>query len=468
MLLSAYLTIAGTLVWSKIPEFHEYFKRMNPQMSPNLVTGMTLDKQHERRNNMQYWFDCWKNHVAFPVRARFALAAVAVFVWCGIVAADNVSEVDMLPVGVELGGKSLRVACYKDGKVIDVAIPQGDAAAERFAFELVVTPEDVAMIKGALASAFAEDRLHDVVLALPREILPDRKAAICAAFVENGMKVRRCIDRTTAFAFDFMVANPSFDKRLLVEDFGDAEQDVSAVNIGDGVCEVEVVCTTSANLTCPGANMIKIEGDSLGVVHGVTMYAAVLKGKFRDKLIIDVVGHDIGILDDEGTNFMTLISKDTTIPMRRFVQIPQEFLVGEKRLVWLDWQRYPREIMLDSSFCLPTSENGYEVMIDIDAEHNIALERVSKPGTEPVYKCTVNYQTGQAAFARCDEDEPKASPHPGDVDKTVKAIQGFREIEKRDDSSGSPFWGKILMWTVIGGIFGLLSSLFKKRGNAEK
>ncbi len=342
---------------------------------------------------------------------RFTLAtAIAVFAWFGCAAADGVAvgenplECEALPIGVELGGTGLRVACYENGKVKDVAVPQENAVAvaDRFSRTSMLTVEDVGVIKSALASLVATNRIKDVVLALPRETTTDHKAAICTAFSENGIGIRRCIDRTTAYAFAYMVSNPSLDMKLYVEDLGDGEQEVSVVNIGGDVCAVEDVGTNKALRKNSVAKFIKIEDGDHGVVHGVGLYAAVLKRKIGDKLILDVVGRDIGIHDEERRNFLTLVERSVTIPTRRTVAIPSQYLKGAKHLMWLDRSHRPQEIMKAASFYLPYSEHGHEVTIEIDADHNIQIKRVSKSAAGSVCTCNVDFLTGQTSFKEYD------------------------------------------------------------------
>jgi len=53
--------------------------------------------------------------------------------------------------------------------------------------------------------------------------------------------------------------------------------------------------------------------------------------------------------------------------------------------------------------------------------------------------------------------------HIDDEDAVAKSDPDCIDPEKQQRSSWSPIGGRILMWTVIGGVWGLLSSLFKKK-----
>ena len=54
-----------------------------------------------------------------------------------------------------------------------------------------------------------------------------------------------------------------------------------------------------------------------------------------------------------------------------------------------------------------------------------------------------------------------------DEDAMAKSDPDCIDPSKQQRGSWSPNWGKILMWTVIGGVWGLLVSLFKKKKKAE-
>ena len=55
-----------------------------------------------------------------------------------------------------------------------------------------------------------------------------------------------------------------------------------------------------------------------------------------------------------------------------------------------------------------------------------------------------------------------------DEDAMARSDPDCINPSKQQRRSWSPNWGKILMWTVIGGVWGLLSSSFKKKAHAAQ
>lgn len=400
-----------------------------------------------------------KNNSILRIVCRTAVLAGMSVLTAKAAPCDVVSD---YAIGVEFGGSVLRLAFYENGKIADVDVPIGFAYgfADRFAREGHVTVDDAEKIRRLLPDGAVENALLEVVIAMPRDVAIDVKAAISEVFAKCGMKVRRCIDRTTAYAFDYMVLHPSIDARFHIEDIGDGEVDVSVVNMGSGVCDVEDVGT---NLSVPNdtsLRTIKIDGHDAGVVHGVARYAAVLKRKFDDGLILDVVGREIGIVNGDRSKFLPLIERNVTIPAKRSVVIPDEFSSGAKRLSWLDRQGNSHEIMVGEPFYLLATGSGHKVTIDIDADHNISVENVlvNAFGAGGLHVCKVDYMTGRVRYELLVDDAAKtASSHDGfgETSDTNGLLSNLKENagcteerEKTENATKKIIWGVIIL--VIG------------------
>lgn len=376
--------------------------------------------------------------------------------------AASCDEVSDFAIGVEFGGRALRLARYENGKIADIDVPIEFAHgfADRFTRGEPVTVDDAKEIRRLLPEDAVANAMLEIVIALPHDVAIEVKAAISEAFYKSGMKIRRCIDRTTAYAFDYMVLHPSIDARLRIEDIGGGEVGVSVVNMGSGVCEVEDVGT---NLSVPNdtsIRTIKIDEDGLGIVHGVAMYAAVLKRKFDDGLILDVVGREIGIVNGDRSKFLPLIERNVTIPAKRSIVIPDEFSSGAKRLSWLDRQGNSHEIMVGEPFYLLATGSGHKVTIDIDADHNISVENVlvNAFGVGGLHVCKVDYMTGRVRYELLVDDAAKtASSHDGfgetsDTNGLLSNLKGnagcTEEREKSENATKKIIWGVIIL--VIG------------------
>ena len=315
----------------------------------------------------------------------FPIVFVASVLCWGAIAAEADSALNApVPIGVELGGKAVRVACHEGRGVRDVPLPKEDAVAiaERFARTSYLTAEDVGVVKSVLVSTFTANRVQDVVLALPRDLPWDSRRRIFAAFSQNGIGVARCVDRTTACALSLMHANPSFDGRLLIEDRGADAAEVSVVNIGDGVCEVENVCNVNANQGASTAKRAKIGDDDLDVVHGAALQAGVLKGMNKDQLLLDVVGHEIGILtgDDE---FHKLLDGNATIPARRSSRVCFNG-AGEVYIGAHDGKGRFQKLAGPFSCAHPGSGQIQMMEIDVDVNRNVSvLWLIDKDGNVP-------------------------------------------------------------------------------------
>lgn len=415
-----------------------------------------------------------KNNLMHRIVCRVAVLAGMSVLAAKTAPCDVVSD---YAVGVEFGGSALRLAYYEKGKIADIDVPIGFAHgfADRFARGEMVTVDDAEKIRRLLPVGPAANALLEVVIALPRDVAIDVKSAIGEVFAKSGMKVRRYIDRTTAYAFDYMVLHPSIDTRLLIEDIGDGEVDVSVVNMGSGVCDVEDVGT---NLSVPNdtsIRKIKIDVHDHGVVHGVAMYAAVLKRKFDDGLILDVVGREIGIVNGDRSKFLPLIERNATIPAKRYIVIPDEFSGGAKRLSWLDWRGNLHEIMIGEPFYLPAAVSGHEVTIDIDADHNITIENVLENafGAGGLHVCKVDYITGRARYERLVDDAAKtASPPDGfgessDTNCLLSDLSEKVECTEEREKIGNPV--KAIIWGVIILVIGWkLGKGIKNKAKANK
>ncbi len=94
-------------------------------------------------------------------------------------------------------------------------------------------------------------------------------------------------------------------------------------------------------------------------------------------------------------------------------------------------------------FCLYVTCGVVEKEADLDAAVSATREKLAK------WIAAVEAANGRSAL-ECEDVEAKSDPNCMDLDK----------------KSWSPNWGKILMWTAIGGVWGLLSALFKKKKKA--
>ena len=306
---------------------------------------------------------------AGAARMFLAIAVVASALCWGASAAEADSALNApVPIGVELGGKAVRVACHGTQGVRFVPFPKEDAAAiaERFARTSCLTAEDAGSVKSVLVSTFGTNRVQDVVLALPRGLPWDSRRRIFAAFSQNGIGIARCVDRTTACAFALMHGNPSFSGRVVVEDRGADAPEVSVASMDDGVCEVEEVGDASAVHDVSKAQKVKIEDDDLDVVQGAALQAGVLKGTNKDHLLLDVAGYEIGILtgDDE---FHALIERNTTIPAKRSRRVCLKGM-GEVYIGAHDGKgRFQK---LAGPFACAHPDSGQVQMMEIDVDVN--------------------------------------------------------------------------------------------------
>ena len=384
---------------------------------------------------------------------------VSVLCW-GATAAGTDSALNApVPIGVELGGKAVRVACYEGQGVRDLPLPKEDAAAiaERFARTSYLTAEDVGAMKSALASMFATNRVQDVVLALPRDLPWDSRRRIFAAFSQNGIGVIRCVDRTTACALALMHVNPSFDGRLLIEDRGEDAPEVSVVNMGDGVCEVEEVCNANADQNASKAKRIKIGDDTLDVVHGAALQAGVLKGMNKGQLLLDVVGQEIGILTDDD-EFHKLLDGNTTIPVRRSSRVCFNG-TGDVYIGAHDGKGRFQKLAGPFSCAHPGSGQIQMMEVDVDVNRNVSvLWLIDKDGNVPG-KGVALFREGNSKFV------PVAWQPGMQAEGTTHVRTGEKPGMRfpKDSGEKTSVWTKILIWAIIGGVWGLVSALFKRK-----
>ena len=365
-------------------------------------------------------------------------------------------------IGMELGGDTLRIAVFENGRARDVAFDNGHGRviAEKFKAGHTISSEDAGFIKAALESAGAANCFKNVVLALPRDIPFDARRSINEAFSGNGMNIRRVIDRTTAFAFAFQNANPSMDETLSFVDCGDGTQEVSVVDIGDDVCLVKEVGTTEGIRPDPDTREIRIPTGDYGVVHGAALYAGVLARELRDGLVIDVVGHDIGILQGDGFVY-PILGKDVTIPTSRKCTIEAK-RQGDVFIGTFNDERYFTKLAGPFSWATPNFEQTVE--IDVGVERDVTICAAFAKEGEPYGTNYVKFREGLVESAAIAESQRKLDAWCEAVVASSKAAPANSANEDSDVPAKSIWAKKAAVCAVIGGVIGAIKGLFGRKG----